>query len=61
MRPRLPRQRPAHLTVGKLLGGFVNALRLLRNIVGTAGLLYAGYIFLNALPDLKRYVRISSM
>jgi len=39
----------------------VKALRLLRNVVGTAGLLYAGYVFLNALPDLKRYIRISSM
>jgi hypothetical protein len=60
MRPRLPRQHPAHLRV-VIQEDFVNALRLLRNVVGTAGLLYAGYIFLNALPDLKRYIRISSM
>jgi uncharacterized protein DUF6893 len=60
MRPRLPRQHPAHLRIG-IQEDFVNALRLLRNVVGTAGLLYAGYIFLNALPDLKRYIRISSM
>lgn len=34
---------------------------MLRNVVGTAGLIFAGYIFLNAIPDFKRYVRITTM
>jgi hypothetical protein len=42
-------------------GGFVNTVRILRNVLGTAGLVFAGYIVLNALPDLKRYIRISTM
>jgi hypothetical protein len=41
---------------------------VLRNIVGTgalalgaAGLLYAEYIFVSEIPDLKRYLKIRSM
>jgi hypothetical protein len=30
-------------------------------MIGTAGLVFAGYIFLTAIPDLKRYMRISTM
>ena len=33
----------------------------LRNVVGTAGLLFAAYVFLRSIPDLKRYIRISTM
>lgn len=39
----------------------MTALKLLRNVFGTASLLFVGYVFVNALPDLKRYIRISSM
>ncbi|MGA2920841.1 MAG: hypothetical protein ABSE28_07025 [Candidatus Sulfotelmatobacter sp.] len=30
-------------------------------VVGAAGLVHAGFIFLNALPDLRRYIRIISI
>jgi hypothetical protein len=40
----------------------------LRNIVGTgalvlgtAGLLFAGYVFVQEIPDLKRHIKISRM
>lgn len=31
------------------------------NIVGSASLVLAGYIILTSLPDLKRYIKISTM
>lgn len=31
------------------------------NLLATAGVLFAGYVFLTALPDLRRYIRISTM
>ncbi len=33
----------------------------LRNVVGTGGLLFAGYLFLKSIPELRRYIRISTM
>ena len=33
----------------------------LRNVLGTLALVYGGYIFLKAIPDVRRYARISSM
>ncbi|MGD0267746.1 MAG: hypothetical protein ABSB14_01675 [Candidatus Sulfotelmatobacter sp.] len=33
----------------------------LTKIVGAASLLFVGYVFLTALPDLRRYIRISMM
>jgi hypothetical protein len=40
----------------------------IRNVVGTgtlvlgaAGLLFAGYVFVMEIPDIKRYLQISSM
>jgi len=39
----------------------VRTVKMLRNMIGTAGLVFAGYIFLTAIPDLKRYMRISTM
>jgi hypothetical protein len=30
-------------------------------VVGAASLLFAGYVFLTSLPDLRRYIRISTM
>jgi hypothetical protein len=32
-----------------------------RNILGTAGLIFAAYIIVGAVPDLRRYIRISMM
>lgn len=31
------------------------------NLVAAAGLLWAGYVFVTSLPDLRRYIRISMM
>jgi hypothetical protein len=39
----------------------MSAFQVATTVVGAAGLVYAGFIFLNALPDLRRYIRISSM
>ena len=33
----------------------------LRNIVGTAGVLFAGYLSLESIPALRRYIRIIKM
>jgi hypothetical protein len=33
----------------------------MRNIVGTAGILFAAYVLAGAMPDLRRYVKISRM
>jgi hypothetical protein len=32
-----------------------------RNIIGVAGLLLAGYVMIKSLPDVGRYIKISSM
>jgi len=32
-----------------------------RNIVGVAGLLLAGYVLVTSIPDLGRYIKISTM
>jgi hypothetical protein len=39
----------------------MKAMRVLRNILGTAGLLYAGYVLLASVKDVRRYIRISTM
>jgi hypothetical protein len=39
----------------------MGALKVARNILGTAGLLLAGYVFLMSLKDSVRYIKISSM
>jgi hypothetical protein len=31
------------------------------NVVAAAGILFAGYIFVTSLPDIRRYIRISTM
>jgi hypothetical protein len=31
------------------------------NLFAAAGILFAGYIFVTSLPDLRRYIRISTM
>jgi hypothetical protein len=33
----------------------------LTKVVGAASLLLVGYVFLTALPDLRRYIKISMM
>ena len=39
----------------------MSALRMMRNILGTAGLIFASYVFLASIKDSVRYIRISSM
>ncbi|MFZ0319082.1 MAG: hypothetical protein WAL56_08150 [Candidatus Sulfotelmatobacter sp.] len=39
----------------------LSALQVVTTVAGVAGVVFAGYIILNALPDLKRYIKISSM
>jgi hypothetical protein len=39
----------------------VSAFHVVTGVIGTAGLVFAGYVFLSALPDLRRYIRISKM
>ena len=39
----------------------MGTLKALRNVVGTFGLVFAGYILLASLRDSARYVKISNM
>jgi hypothetical protein len=39
----------------------MEAMKVLRNIIGTAGLIYAGYVLIVSMKDVRRYIRISSM
>lgn len=39
----------------------LSAFKVVRNVLGTVGLIFAGYVFLEGLIDSKRYVRISTM
>ncbi len=39
----------------------MSAVKAVRNILGTAGLIFAGYILLASIKDSIRYVKISSM
>lgn len=36
-------------------------MKILRNIIGTAGLIYAGYVLVVSMRDVRRYIRISTM
>jgi len=33
----------------------------LTTVLATAGILFVGYVFFASLPDLRRYIRISTM
>jgi hypothetical protein len=39
----------------------MTVMKVLRNVIGTAGLLYAGYVLLASMKDVRRYIKISSM
>jgi hypothetical protein len=39
----------------------MSALKVFRNVLGTAGLLFAGYVFVASLKDSLRYIKISRM
>jgi len=36
-------------------------MKILGNIIGTAGLIYAGYVLVVSMKDVRRYIRISTM
>jgi hypothetical protein len=36
-------------------------MKTIRNIVGTVGLLYASYVFISSMKDVRRYIRMSTM
>jgi hypothetical protein len=44
-----------------VVGTARDAVTILGLVVGTATLLVAAYFFLRFLPDLRRYIRISTM
>jgi hypothetical protein len=39
----------------------MTTLKVVRNLLGTVGLLFAGYVFLASIKDARRYIKISSM
>jgi len=39
----------------------MNALKVVRNVLGTAGLILAGYVVITSLKDSWRYLKISQM
>jgi hypothetical protein len=39
----------------------MKAVKIIRNILGTAGLLYAGYVLIASVKDVRRYIRINTM
>jgi hypothetical protein len=39
----------------------MKAMKAIRNILGTVGLLYAGYVLVVSMKDVRRYIRISTM
>jgi hypothetical protein len=39
----------------------MKAMRTIVNILGTAGLVFAGYILIASVKDVRRYIRISTM
>jgi hypothetical protein len=39
----------------------MKAVEAIRNILGTAGILFAGYVLIASIKDVRRYIRISTM
>jgi hypothetical protein len=39
----------------------MKAVKIIRNILGTAGLLYAGYVLIASVKDVRRYIRINTL
>lgn len=43
-------------------GGHVKkTLLTVRNVFGVVGLIYTGYVLFRAIPDLRRYIKITTM
>ena len=55
------RHRPASKGQLRVSGGIVKTVKVLRNVLGSASLVFMGYVVLSALPDLRRYIRITTM
>jgi hypothetical protein len=36
-------------------------MKTLANVVAATTLIFAGYIFISSIPDLRRYIKISTM
>lgn len=36
-------------------------LLTVRNVFGVVGLIYTGYVIFRAIPDLRRYIKITTM
>jgi hypothetical protein len=53
--------RERHPSVRLLPGDLVKTLLTIASGIGIATLLFAGYVFLKAIPDVGRYVRITRM
>lgn len=39
----------------------LTGLQTVSTVLGVVGLAFAGYIIINSLPDLRRYIKISTM
>ena len=39
----------------------MSALKVVRNVLGTAGIMILGYVVLDSLKDARRYIKISLM
>jgi hypothetical protein len=39
----------------------MKAMKVIRNILATACLLYAGYVLIASVKDVRRYIKISTM
>lgn len=42
-------------------GSVVKAVLTLKNLAAAAGVFFAAYVLITSLPDLRRYIRISTM
>jgi hypothetical protein len=39
----------------------MRTFRVVRNVLGTAGLILAGYVLVMSMKDVRRYIKISTM
>lgn len=39
----------------------LSGLQVVSTVLGAVGLAFAGYILINSLPDVRRYIKISTM
>lgn len=46
---------------GDFMKKALTGLQTVSTVLGVVGLAFAGYIIINSLPDLRRYIKISTM